>query len=418
MFTWLLGSAILLGAQEAAAKESTLNEASSGYSFTAILIVIAFVGILVRYGFNHLEFMKSLGASKKRLDKTRIDTYNHLQDDSKTEVIGREEHYKNLVNTYYDLATEFYEWGWGTSFHFANQIRGENFHSSILRHEHFIAGRLNVKHGAKVLDCGCGIGGPARNIARFTGADITAITINQFQVDRGNDLCKKQGIADQVKLVQGDFMKLPFADNSFDAVYAIEATCHAPDRNGVYSEILRVLKPGGVFATYEWCLTDKYDKTNEVHRKIKKDIEVGDGLPDMVHTSVCTKALEDVGFEVLEARDEALVSMHGRRPWYFPLLTSWSPFHQPGFQFNPFMRKALPAVLGVFEKIGLVPAGTGETQVMLQAGGLGCQQGGVTGVFTPMWLMVAQKPNYKLDQTQHAPMAPDAPAARSVSCKV
>ena len=40
-------------------------------------------------------------------------------------------------------------------------------------------------------------------------------------------------------------------------VFAIESTCHAPDRNGVYGEIFRVLKPGGTFACYEWCLTDK-----------------------------------------------------------------------------------------------------------------------------------------------------------------
>ena len=37
-------------------------------------------------------------------------------------------------------------------------------------------------------------------------------------------------------------MKLPFADASFDGVYAIESTCHAPDRAGVYGEIMRVLK--------------------------------------------------------------------------------------------------------------------------------------------------------------------------------
>jgi hypothetical protein len=47
---------------------------------------------------------------------------------------------------------------------------------------------------------------------------------------------------------------------SFDGVYAIEATCHAPERRGVYGEIMKVLKPGGVFACYEWCLTDEYDK--------------------------------------------------------------------------------------------------------------------------------------------------------------
>ena len=45
--------------------------------------------------------------------------------------------------------------------------------------------------------------------------------------------------------IKGDFMKMPLADQSYDAAYAVEATCHAPDRVGVYSEIARVLKPGG-----------------------------------------------------------------------------------------------------------------------------------------------------------------------------
>merc|ERR1711998_649663 len=232
-----------------------------------------------------------------------IDSYNKLQDDSKTNTEGREQSYAELVNSYYDLATEFYEWGWGTSFHFATRFRDETFRQSILRHEYYLAGKLGVNKGGHILDCGCGVGGPARNIHRFTQAKVTALTLNQFQVDRGNTLCKKEGCSDMVKLVQGDFMKLPFADNSFDGVFAIESTCHAPDRTGVYNEILRVLKPGGTFACYEWCLTDKYDKDNAHHRKIKKDIEVGDGLPDIVHTSVCTKALVDTGFKLIEAHD-------------------------------------------------------------------------------------------------------------------
>jgi ubiquinone/menaquinone biosynthesis C-methylase UbiE len=64
--------------------------------------------------------------------------------------------------------------------------------------------------------------------------------------------------------VQANFMQLPFPNDSFDGVYAIEATCHAPKREGVYGEIYRVLKPGQIFATYEWCLTPKYDKVRVI----------------------------------------------------------------------------------------------------------------------------------------------------------
>lgn len=334
-----------------------------------------------------VEFLASLSGSKKH---GKIDGYNTQYEKSAEE---RNENYASLVDSYYDLATEFYEWGWGTSFHFADRRQGETFRQAILRHEYFLAGRLNISKGATILDCGCGIGGPARNIARFTGANIKAVTINQFQVNRGNTISVREGIRDQVELIHADFMKLPFPDGTFDAVYAIESTCHAPDRAKVYGEILRVLKPGGIFACYEWCLTDKYDPNNAHHRKIKRDVELGDGLPDLVHTSVCTKALDEAGFEMLEARDCMLDGhLEGGEAWYVPLTPSWNPTKWPRFQFNPVMFRLMPLILRFFELVRLVPEGTVKTQVMLQAGGIGCSQGGSTGCFTPGWLMVGRKP--------------------------
>ena len=199
-------------------------------------------------------FLASLRTSKRH---GRIDGYNDLH--NKDEADDRNDQYADLVDSYYDLATEIYEWGWGACFHFADRRGRETFAQSLLRHEYYLASRLALKAGDCVLDCGCGIGGPARNIARFTRAQVTGITINQFQVDRGNALCKQEGVSHLAKLVQGDFMNLPFKDNSFYGVYAIEATCHAPDRAKCYGEILRVLKPGATFACYEWCLTDAYD---------------------------------------------------------------------------------------------------------------------------------------------------------------
>lgn len=184
----------------------------------------------------------------------------------------------------------------------------------------------------KVLDVGCGIGGPMRNICKFTGADVTGLTLNQYQVDRGNELCRadphfRKGPGDddddeiRCRSVQGDFMKQPFVDSTFDAAYAIEATCHAPDRVGCYSEIYRVLKPGSVFACYEWCLTDKYDPENAEHVKIKKQIEEGDGLPDIATTHHCLKALKEAGFEILEERDLVLDEYGG---WQDPKTGEYS----------------------------------------------------------------------------------------------
>ena len=74
---------------------------------------------------------------------------------------------------------------------------------------------------------------------------------------------------------QGDFCNAPFEAESFDKVYAIEASCHAADLSKVYREAFRVLKPGGLFASYEWIMTDKYDPTDPYHRRLKEEIMVG-----------------------------------------------------------------------------------------------------------------------------------------------
>jgi sterol 24-C-methyltransferase len=380
---------LLLGAV-AAALYAVLPLGTLGMPVATLLLLL--LGPSLSVGVKQtVTFLSSMSKSKKQT-AGRIDGYTKQFGEEKS-TGDRNEDYASLVNDYYDLATEFYEWGWGTSFHFADRRKGESFQQSILRHEYYLAGRLGVNKGSLLLDCGCGIGGPARNMAKFSEANIKAITINQFQVDRGNAICKREGLDDKVQLIQGDFMKLPFPDNHFDGVYAIESTCHAPDRSKVYSEILRVLKPGGIFACYEWCLTDDYDENNEHHRKIKLDIMLGDGLPDLVHTSVCTAALGEAGFELIETRDMAKGGAgEGGEPWHMPLMPSWNPTKWPRFQFNPVMYRLMPIILRFFEAVRLVPAGTVDTQVMLQAGGVGCAQGGHTGSFTPMWLMVGRKP--------------------------
>eukprot|EP00559_Dactyliosolen_fragilissimus_P002420 CAMPEP_0184862972 /NCGR_PEP_ID=MMETSP0580-20130426/8178_1 /TAXON_ID=1118495 /ORGANISM="Dactyliosolen fragilissimus" /LENGTH=394 /DNA_ID=CAMNT_0027360999 /DNA_START=20 /DNA_END=1204 /DNA_ORIENTATION=- len=326
-----------------------------------------------------------------------IEEYNRLHASESAEERNKE--YKSLVNSYYDLATLFYEWGWGQSFHFAYRYPHESFKQSILRHEYYLASKLGLSSDAsklKVLDVGCGIGGPLRNICKFTKADVTGITLNQYQVDRGNELSNAdpQLGTSKCRSVQGDFMELPFEDSSFDAAYAIEATCHAPDRVAVYSEIFRSLKPGSIFACYEWCMTDNYDPKNADHRRIKKQIEEGDGLPDICGTNDCLDAMKKSGFEIIDERDLAeddYGAGNGGKPWMLPLLPSWNPFTQR-FQFNWLGRMLTTSMLWCLETCFLAPKGTSKTQIMLQKGGMGCADGGKTKIFTPMYLMVGRVP--------------------------
>lgn len=134
------------------------------------------------------------------------------------------------------------------SFHFCRFYKGEAFLQALARHEHYLASMMGLRPGMRVLDVGCGVGGPAREITRFCDAKIVGINNNEFQVGRARQKTAKAGLSDNLSFVKGNFMELEkqFGANSFDAVYAIEATCHAPTFEGVYGEIFKVLKPGGV----------------------------------------------------------------------------------------------------------------------------------------------------------------------------
>lgn len=113
------------------------------------------------------------------------------------------------VYRYYNLATDFYEYGFGQSFHFGRPAIGESFQQSIIRHEHYLAHMIDIKEGMKVLDVGCGVGGPAREIAKFTGAYITGLNLNEYQVERATRYTKKSMMDRQVQFVQGNFMVSP-----------------------------------------------------------------------------------------------------------------------------------------------------------------------------------------------------------------
>jgi sterol 24-C-methyltransferase len=240
-----------------------------------------------------------------------------------------------------------------------------------------------------------------RTIARFTGSQIIGINNNAYQISRGTLQNHQAGLSHLCSFHQSDFMHLNLPNDSHDGAYAIEATCHAPDKIACFQEIFRVLKPGAVFAGYEWCMTDKYNPSNPVHKRIKHAIEEGDGLPDLVHTSEVVKALEASGFQVTEAYDLAPTCPGNEIPWYSTLVAFSSPAHWLQFSilFSPsqFLHsKAGIAVtrwlVRVLEFVHIAPKGTSATHSFLSLAPPNLAAGGKLGIFTPMFYFRAVKP--------------------------
>lgn len=190
---------------------------------------------------------------------------------------------------------------------------------------------------------------------------------------------------------------MSFPDNSFDAVYAIEATVHAPSLEGIYSEIFRVLKPGGVFGVYEWLMTDAYDNDNPHHREIRLGIEIGDGISNMEKVEVALDAMKKAGFVMEHHEDLAAREDEDYAPWYWPLSGQLKYITGLGdiptiLRMTKVGRGIVHKFVGALETIGLAPAGTQKTADSLAIGGDALVAGGREKLFTPMYLMVGRKP--------------------------
>jgi len=291
-----------------------------------------------------------------------------------------------MINNFYDLVTSFYEYGWGQSFHFAPRKKWESFEVSIHRHEMYLAHRLNLFKGMQALDCGCGIGGPARVIARQTQANIVGININPMQIAKAKTMTKQQGLSHLVDYVEGDFCKMDFPDEHFDVVYAIEATCHAPKREEVFSEIFRVLKKGSYFVAYEWCITDKFNPKNEQHQTILHKIEHGDGLSCTINFKQCLQSLESVGFEVIKFKD----MYKEDRTWWTPLVGNY--MRASTFEFTPLGKWLLSKTLTIMENVHVAPKGVLKISDMLMEAAEGLTGGGDAGIYTPGFYFKVRKP--------------------------
>jgi SAM-dependent methyltransferase len=98
--------------------------------------------------------------------------------------------------------------------------------------------------GKKVLEVSCGAGGGASYIVRNLGpASYTGLDLNPASID----LCRERHRLPGLDFVQGDAQKLPFPDESFDAVVNVEASHQYPDFPRFLAEVARVLRPGGHF---------------------------------------------------------------------------------------------------------------------------------------------------------------------------
>ncbi|EST18477.1 hypothetical protein M878_44985 [Streptomyces roseochromogenus subsp. oscitans DS 12.976] len=206
---------------------------------------------------------------------------------------------------------------------------------------------------------------------------------------QGTRLNRKAGMDRHCRIIWGHYLQPPFHDGEFDAAYEVEAIIHSPDHRAVYEHVHRVLRPGGVFGGYAWCMTNRYDPGNPEHRRMKRGIERGTALSDIPTTRFVDKALQEVGLELLETQDR-IELCDPETPWYLPLTgrdrdPRYLLFSKPG-------RFALDRLTAAGERARLLPTSTTKITEVVMGAVDALAESGRAGIFTPSYFYLCRKP--------------------------
>ena len=204
----------------------------------------------------------------------------------------------------------------------------------------------------KVLDFGCGVGGPTLHMAKVSGASFVGVSNNEKLTQIARETAKKVGLAEQVTfmaLEDTGYKNLPFPDNTFDAITFYESVCHLTDKARAFTEFARVLKPNGRIVGDDWI--QRPFGENQSESQIMKFMEPVNRfyfIPWHATVEGYKKMMEDAGLEVFLARD----LYHGVKCWTFQdeQAPQWAMYDGPEAEAFREGEKALDAArhAGVF----------------------------------------------------------------------
>ncbi len=234
--------------------------------------------------------------------------------------------------------------------------------------ERIVANDLQLRPGDKVLELGCGCGAIAEHIAELTGATPYGINLDRSQIEKA----WKNPNLPRDQFTVGDLnMVLEFDDESFDAIYAIQPMTYISDHARTFSEVLRVLKPGGRFVINDVAALDAYDRDNAHQRTLIQHTRELTVFGGFWYYRYWENAYRDAGFELISSVGRPAVELIKKEVALF---------------------SRYEAVFRFLTKVHLIPAKTDALMQRMNANSASYIQAEEEELLTLNWHCVGQKP--------------------------
>lgn len=162
---------------------------------------------------------------------------------------------------------------------------------------------LDLAPGMEILDIGCGIGGPARMIALRSGARVTGVDLTPAFIEAAEALSRMAGMGDRVAFRTGSATAMPFDDASFDIATLLHVGMNIPDKQALFGEAYRVLRPAGVFAVYDVM------RVGEGSLAFPVPWAEHEGLSALAAPDDYRKQASDAGFTLVDEKDRRSVAL-------------------------------------------------------------------------------------------------------------
>lgn len=180
----------------------------------------------------------------------------------------------------------------------------DEFHTGGIEATTALLDQLEIRPEMRVLDIGCGLGGTARHILHRYGAHVVGVDLTPAYVDAGKVLNTRLQLTEGIDLLQGSALDLPVEDRGFDLATMFHVGMNIPDKNQLFSEVSRILRPGGRFALFDVM---RGENTEDLVFPLPWS-----GHPEISHVEapgIYRRAAHHAGLEPVTERDRAAFAL-------------------------------------------------------------------------------------------------------------